>query len=98
RATELIAQCRAAHVPVLVDPKGTDFKRYYGAFALTPNRGEFEAGLGRCATEDALLTRGRKLRADLALEALLVTRGDQGMTLFTAGEPHTLPTQAREVF
>jgi D-beta-D-heptose 7-phosphate kinase/D-beta-D-heptose 1-phosphate adenosyltransferase len=98
RATELIAQCRAAHVPVLVDPKGTDFKRYYGAFALTPNRGEFEAVVGRCATEDELLSRGRKLRADLALEALLVTRGDQGMTLFTAGEPHTLPTQAREVF
>jgi D-beta-D-heptose 7-phosphate kinase / D-beta-D-heptose 1-phosphate adenosyltransferase len=98
RATELIAQCRAAHVPVLVDPKGTDFKRYHGAFALTPNRGEFEAVVGRCASEAELLSRGRKLRADLALEALLVTRGDQGMTLFTAGEPHTLPTQAREVF
>ena len=98
RAAELIAQCRAARVPVLVDPKGTDFQRYRGAFALTPNRGEFEAVVGRCATEDELLSKGRKLRVDLELEALLVTRGDQGMTLFTAAEPHTLPTQAREVF
>jgi len=98
RAPELIALCRAARVPVLVDPKGTDFQRYRGAFALTPNRGEFEAVVGRCATEAELLRKGRELRADLELEALLVTRGEQGMTLFTAGEPHTLPTQAREVF
>ncbi|HUO68700.1 MAG TPA: PfkB family carbohydrate kinase, partial [Gammaproteobacteria bacterium] len=98
RAAELIAQCRAARVPVLVDPKGTEFQRYRGAFALTPNRGEFEAVVGRCATEDELLRKGRKLRADLELDALLVTRGEQGMTLFTAGEPHTLPTRAREVF
>jgi D-beta-D-heptose 7-phosphate kinase/D-beta-D-heptose 1-phosphate adenosyltransferase len=83
---------------VFVDPKGTDFQRYRGAFALTPNRNEFEAVVGRCATEDEFLRKGRKLRADLDIEALLVTRGEHGMTLFTAGEPHTLPTQAREVF
>ncbi len=98
RAAELIAQCRAARIPVLVDPKGTDFERYRGAFALTPNRGEFEAVVGRCATEAELLSKGNKLRADLEIEALLVTRGEQGMTLFADGEPHTLPTQAREVF
>ena len=98
RPAELIAHCRAARVPVLVDPKGTQFERYRGAFALTPNRGEFEAVVGPCATEAELLSKGNKLRADLELDALLVTRGDQGMTLFTEGEPHTLPTQAREVF
>jgi D-beta-D-heptose 7-phosphate kinase/D-beta-D-heptose 1-phosphate adenosyltransferase len=98
RAADLIALCRAARVPVFVDPKGADFKRYRGAHALTPNRGEFEAVVGPCATEADLLRKGKKLRADLELEALLVTRGEQGMTLFTAGEPHTLPTQAREVF
>jgi D-beta-D-heptose 7-phosphate kinase/D-beta-D-heptose 1-phosphate adenosyltransferase len=98
RAADLIAVCRAARVPVLVDPKGTDFKRYRGAHALTPNRGEFEAVVGRCASEAELLAKGKKLRQDLELEALLVTRGEQGMTLFTAGDPHTLPTQAREVF
>jgi len=98
RAADLIAACRAARVPVLVDPKGTDFARYRGAHVLTPNRGEFEAVVGRCASEAELLAKGKKLRQDLALEALLVTRGEQGMTLFTAGEPHTLPAQAREVF
>lgn len=99
RAPELIAACRAARVPVLVDPKGSDFKRYRGAYALTPNRGEFEAIVGHCANEQELLARGQALLADLELTALLVTRGEQGMTLFRSGaEPLTLPTQAREVF
>ena len=98
RAPDLIAACRGARVRVFVDPKGTDFARYRGAHVLTPNRGEFEAVVGRCASEAELLAKGKKLRQDLALEALLVTRGEQGMTLFTAGEPHTLPAQAREVF
>jgi len=98
RAADLITLCRAARVPVFVDPKGTDFKRYRGAHALTPNRGEFEAVVGPCATEAELLRRGNKLRVELELEALLVTRGEHGMTLFTKRAPHTLPTQAREVF
>lgn len=98
RVSELIAACRAARVPVLVDPKGTDFARYRGAYAITPNRGEFEAVVGRCATEAELLDRGDKLRRDLDLDAILVTRGEQGMTLFTDDEPLTLPTQARKVF
>ena len=99
RVAELIAACRAAGVPVLIDPKGTDFKRYRGAFALTPNRGEFEAVVGSCADEAELLRKGEALRAELELTLLLVTRGEQGMTLFERGaEPLTLPTQAREVF
>jgi D-beta-D-heptose 7-phosphate kinase/D-beta-D-heptose 1-phosphate adenosyltransferase len=98
-APELIAACRAAGAPAFVDPKGTDFKRYRGAFALTPNRGEFEAVVGACADEADLLRKGQALRAELALDALLVTRGEQGMTLFHGkGEPLTLPTHAREVF
>ena len=99
RATELISAARAAAIPVLVDPKGTDFKRYRGAYALTPNRGEFEAVVGPCSDENDLLRKGEALRAELELELLLVTRGEQGMTLFEQGaEPLTLPTQAREVF
>jgi D-beta-D-heptose 7-phosphate kinase/D-beta-D-heptose 1-phosphate adenosyltransferase len=98
-AADLVAVCRAAGVPVLIDPKGTDFKRYRGAHALTPNRGEFEAVVGACADEAEVLRRGQALRADLDLELLLVTRGEQGMTLFRRdAEPVTLPTQAREVF
>ena len=99
RASELIAAGREAGVPVLVDPKGTDFARYRGAYALTPNRGEFEAVVGACKDEADVLRKGEALRADLELEALLVTRGEHGMTLFERGaEPLTLPTQAREVF
>jgi len=99
RATDLISASRAAGVPVLVDPKGTDFKRYRGANALTPNRGEFEAVVGGCADEAELLRKGEALRAELDLKMLLVTRGEHGMTLFEVGAaPLTLPTQAREVF
>jgi D-beta-D-heptose 7-phosphate kinase/D-beta-D-heptose 1-phosphate adenosyltransferase len=83
----------------LVDPKGTDFKRYRGAFALTPNRGEFEAVVGPCADEADFLRKGQLLRKELDLQAQLVTRGEQGMTLFRhPAEPLTLPTRAREVF
>jgi D-beta-D-heptose 7-phosphate kinase/D-beta-D-heptose 1-phosphate adenosyltransferase len=98
RAADLITECRAANVPVFVDPKGTDFMRYRGAFALTPNRAEFEAVVGPCRTETELLRRGQQLRSDLELRALLVTRGEHGMTLFTDDEPLSLPAQAREVF
>jgi D-beta-D-heptose 7-phosphate kinase/D-beta-D-heptose 1-phosphate adenosyltransferase len=85
-------------VPVLVDPKGSDFARYRGAHVLTPNRGEFEAIVGTCADESDLLRKGEALRKDLELTALLVTRGEQGMTLFAGGAPLTLPAEAREVF
>jgi D-beta-D-heptose 7-phosphate kinase/D-beta-D-heptose 1-phosphate adenosyltransferase len=98
RAAELIAASRKAGVPVLVDPKGSDFARYRGAHALTPNRGEFEAIVGACADEAELLRKGETLRQELELTALLVTRGEQGMTLFTGGTPLTLPAEAREIF
>ncbi len=84
---------------MLIDPKGADFTRYRGAYALTPNRGEFELIVGKCADEADLLRKGENLRVELDLEILLVKRGEQGMTLFERGaEPLTLPTQAREVF
>jgi D-beta-D-heptose 7-phosphate kinase/D-beta-D-heptose 1-phosphate adenosyltransferase len=99
RVAELVAASRAADVPVLVDPKGTDFARYRGAYALTPNRSEFEAVVGACTDEADLARRGESLREELDLKLLLVTRGEQGMTLFEGGtEPLTLPTRAREVF
>jgi D-beta-D-heptose 7-phosphate kinase/D-beta-D-heptose 1-phosphate adenosyltransferase len=99
RVAELVAAARAAAVPVFIDPKGTDFERYRGAHALTPNRGEFEAVVGHCVDEADLKRKGEALRADLDFELLLVTRGEHGMTLFERGaEPLTLPAQAREVF
>lgn len=84
---------------ILVDPKGTDFSRYYGATLLTPNFSEFEAVVGHCRDEDELVSKGQALINELALDALLITRSEQGMTLLQSNSrPLHLPTQAKEVF
>lgn len=99
RVEVLIEAARRAGKRVLVDPKGTDFSKYRGASLITPNLGEFEAIVGRCETDAELAERGEALRAELELEALLITRSDKGMTLIREGEPPLhLPTRAREVF
>lgn len=96
---ELIASARAAGKPVLVDPKGDDFAKYQGATLLTPNMGEFEAVVGRCHSDDELVSKGEALRIRLGLEALLITRSEKGMTLLRDGhEPLHLSATAREVF
>lgn len=85
--------------PVLVDPKGSDFSIYQQATLITPNLSEFEAVVGRCTDQQQIVERGVNLLNQLELEALLVTRGEQGMTLLTKDqEPLHLPTHAREVF
>ena len=95
----MIQLARAAKVPVLIDPKGSDFERYRGATLLTPNLSEFEAVVGHCKDEAELVERGMKLVADFELSALLVTRSEHGMTLLQLGVPPLhLPTQAQEVF
>ncbi|WP_332675741.1 D-glycero-beta-D-manno-heptose-7-phosphate kinase [Aromatoleum sp.] len=95
----LIRVAREHRVAVVVDPKGTDFGRYAGATVITPNLSEFEAVVGHCVDESALVSRGEALREMLDLEALLVTRSERGMTLLQKGaEPLNLPTQARDVF
>lgn len=95
----MIRLAREAKVPVLIDPKGTDFERYRGATLLTPNLSEFEAVVGKCKNEEDIVTRGMQLVADYELSALLVTRSENGMTLLQPGKaPLHLPTQAQEVF
>jgi len=95
----LIATARDLNIPVLVDPKGSDFSRYRGASLLTPNLAELEAVVGHCTTEAQLVARGEALMAELALGALLVTRGEHGMTLLRPGLPELhLPARGREVF
>ena len=85
--------------PVLVDPKGGDFSIYRQATLITPNLSEFEAVVGGCANQQQIVERGLNLIDDLELQALLVTRGEQGMTLLSKDqEPLHLPTHAREVF
>lgn len=95
----MIVLARKAGVPVLVDPKGTDFSRYRGATLLTPNFSEFETVVGKCKTEEEIVERGMALIADYDLSALLVTRSENGMTLLQPGvAPLHLPTLAQEVF
>lgn len=86
--------------PVVVDPKGQDFSRYRGATVMTPNRAELAAATGMpVATNEEIEAAAKKLIGECALESLLVTRGADGMTLFSrAGETVHLPAEAREVF
>lgn len=94
-----IALAKKMAVPVLADPKGTDFSRYRGATLLTPNLPEFEAVVGACHSEQELVSRGLQLIEELSLDALLITRGEHGMTLLTPGHTELhLPARAREVF
>ncbi len=96
---DMIAICRDKGVPAYVDPKGRDFDRYRGATLLTPNQAEFEAVVGPCDSDEVLVDRARKMIAQLALSALLVTRSEKGMLVVAEGdEPRFLKTRAREVF
>ncbi|MGN2624673.1 bifunctional D-glycero-beta-D-manno-heptose-7-phosphate kinase/D-glycero-beta-D-manno-heptose 1-phosphate adenylyltransferase HldE [Stutzerimonas balearica] len=95
----LIQAARKRNIPVLADPKGKDFEIYRGASLITPNLGEFEAIVGPCADEAELVARGGALMRELDLGALLVTRGEHGMTLLRPEHsPLHLPARAREVF
>jgi len=95
----MIAACRSAGVPVLVDPKGNDFEKYRGATLITPNQSEFESVAGVCDSDEELVLRARTMVSELDLEALLVTRSEKGMLLVQGSdEPVFLSTRAREVF
>ncbi|CAB1274441.1 bifunctional D-glycero-beta-D-manno-heptose-7-phosphate kinase/D-glycero-beta-D-manno-heptose 1-phosphate adenylyltransferase HldE [Candidatus Nitrosacidococcus tergens] len=96
---KFISLARNTGIPILIDPKGKDFSSYRDANIITPNLLEFEAIVGPCTTNEVLIERGEQLREKLGLEALLITRGEQGMTLVQKNTaPFHLPTQAREVF
>jgi rfaE bifunctional protein kinase chain/domain len=94
----MIERAREAGKRVLVDPKGDDFSRYRGATVLTPNRSEFREVAGRWKDEAGFAAKGEALRRDLEVDALLVTRSEEGMSLFTADGALTIPAQAREVY
>ena len=97
--TTMIDVCRDAKIPVLVDPKGTDFSKYRGATLITPNQAEFEVVAGSCSSDDELVQRARAMLDDLDLNALLVTRSEKGMLLLESDmAPVFLSTQAREVY
>jgi rfaE bifunctional protein kinase chain/domain len=96
--TQMIAKARHAGKAVLVDPKGDDWERYRGATLITPNRAELREVVGHWKSEEDLLARVTKLREALDIDALLLTRSEEGMTLFTTDKVvHTL-ADAREVY
>lgn len=94
----MIDIARRAGKPVLVDPKGDDYARYHGATLLTPNRSEFREVAGRWSTEAELSEKAQALRRRLGLDALLVTRSEEGMSLYRDAGVLNVPTEAKEVF
>jgi D-glycero-beta-D-manno-heptose-7-phosphate kinase len=96
--TRMIALARAAGKTVLVDPKGSDYSRYAGASVLTPNLAELSEVIGAWSSEAVLVERAQALRERLKLDNLVLTRSEQGISLFDAGGHLHVPAQAREVF
>jgi rfaE bifunctional protein kinase chain/domain len=94
----MIELARAQKKAVLVDPKGADYTRYRGATVLTPNRAELQQVVGAWKGEEDLRVKAQNLRESLGLTALLVTRSEEGMTLFDAQGQLHVKAQAREVF
>jgi rfaE bifunctional protein kinase chain/domain len=95
---EMIKGARRAGKRVLVDPKGDDYLRYKGCSIITPNVAELREVVGRWKDEKDLKSRAQALRAKLGLEALLLTRGEDGMTLFSRSRILNVKAEAREVF
>ena len=95
---DMVRAARRARKRVLVDPKGDDYSRYRNCSIITPNVAELREVVGRWKDEKDLKRRAQELRRTLNLEALLLTRGEEGMTLFTKSRSITIGTEAREVF
>ncbi|MBA5690015.1 D-glycero-beta-D-manno-heptose-7-phosphate kinase [Rugamonas apoptosis] len=95
---DMIAAARAAGKVVMVDPKGDDFTRYAGATVLTPNKSELRRIVGTWNSEEQLTAKAQQMRSELKLDALLLTRSEEGMTLYTEHERFHMPAAAREVY
>ena len=96
--SDMIGKARAAGKPILIDPKGSDYSRYQNATLITPNRAELQQVIGSWNSEAELCTKVQNLRRQLQLQAVLLTRSEEGMTLFDADGEWTVSAQAREVF
>ena len=96
--TDMIAAARKANKAVLIDPKGSDFSRYAGASCITPNRAELQQVVGAWTSEEELKSKVNHLRKELKIDAVLLTRSEEGMTLFDDQGATHIAAQAREVF
>ena len=96
---EMVSAARAAKKPVIIDPKGDDYSAYRGATLITPNRREFEQVAGRFRDNAELEKKAAAMVAALELDAVLVTRGEEGMSVVTqGGRVLNIPALGREVF
>ena len=93
----MIREGRKAGKQVLVDPKGDDYSRYKGATLVTPNLAELREVVGLWTSEKDLAQRAQRLREKLGLDGLLLTRGEDGMTLFRRGRALHVKAEKREV-
>lgn len=99
RIQKLIEIARNHHIPTVIDPKSKDFSLYRGATLVKPNLQEFEAVVGHCGSEDEIVVKGDALMNQYDLSALLITRGESGMTLLQKNEaPLHMPTNAHKVY
>lgn len=96
--SRMIGLAREAGKPVLIDPKGHDYSRYAGATLMTPNRAELQQVVGPWHDEAELERKAVALRRELGLQALVLTRSEEGMSVFDDDGHYRLPAQAREVF
>jgi rfaE bifunctional protein kinase chain/domain len=96
--SDMIARAGSAGKPILIDPKGSDYSRYQGATLITPNRAELQQVIGVWQDESDLQGKAQNLRERLGLQAVLLTRSEEGMTLFDAAGQISVSAQAREVF
>lgn len=94
----MIERARELGKRVLVDPKGDDYARYAGATLLTPNRAEFREVAGSWKSENDFNAKAEALRKELGLEAMLITRSEEGMSLFRENQIDHVAAQAREVY
>jgi rfaE bifunctional protein kinase chain/domain len=98
QVANMIEYARAQNKVILVDPKGEDYEKYRGATLITPNRSELRQVVGRWVDEDDLTRRAQELRRSLGIQALLLTRSEEGMSMFTDQGVSHVRAQAREVF
>lgn len=96
--SEMIEHCRSLNIPILIDPKGNDYRRYQGATMITPNRSELKEVIGEWHSEQELSDKAQALRQQLNLQYLLLTRSEEGMTLYSSKGDFSICAQAREVF
>ena len=95
---QMIEAARTKGIPILIDPKGDDYSRYEGATVITPNRAELRQVVGPWKNETELTMKAQALRAKLSLDYLLLTRSEEGMTLYKRDGQINVPAQAREVY